>query len=418
MSSHTNAARDPRRIAYVVSRFPKLSETFILREIDELDRLGWRIDVWPFIQHREDVRHPEVERWMARVSAPDGLEAVVRAHLFWLRKEPQRLLAVYALTVLSLWRSPVQLIRGLIAVARATAWARRAHGSGVSHVHAHFALHPAVAALAIAHLAHITFSFTGHAHDIYRDRAMLAEKVHQAHFVVVVSRLLRDQYIAPVAWEGDMDKVHVIRCGVETALYRPRSAPQRPCPFKIVAVARLVEFKGLTYLIDACRILRKRGHDIHCDIIGDGPLRETLRAQVAANGLDGCVTLLGARSQGEVMAAFGDAGVLVLPSIVAGNGNMEGVPVSLMEAMALGIPVVATRTGAVPELVEDLVTGLLVPPGNAWALAMAVERLATEPTLTDQLVETAREHVNAAFDIPGNVLHLHHLLSEATQSVG
>jgi len=420
--------RDPNRIAYVVSRFPKLSETFILREMDALERLGWRIDVYPFIHHQEAVHHPEVARWLRRLDAPDTLLAVARAHLAWLGEAPWRLLSLYGLVIRELWRGPGELARGLAAVARATLWARRARADGVAHVHAHFALHPAVAALAVARLAGVTFSFTGHAHDIYRDQAMLGTKVRRAAFVVVISRLLRDRYVAPLVAPADLARVHVVRCGVDTSVYRPRGAavpdddaqqsPEGPGhgPLTVLSVARLVPFKGLAFLVDACALLVARGYDVRCDIIGDGPLRETLRERVAAAGLHGRVRLLGARTQAEVREALAAAAVFVLPSIDAGHGDMEGAPVSLMEAMAMGVPVVATRTGAVSELVEDGVSGLLLAPGDAAALARAVARLATEPALALRLGAGGAAHVRSDFDLRRNALHLHDLLRAAVGS--
>jgi len=418
--------RDPRRIAYVVSRFPKLSETFILREMDELEELGWRIDVYPFIHHIEAVRHPEVARWLHRLDRRDTSSAIARANLAWLAEAPWTLLALYGVTMRELWHSPGELGRGLLAVARAALWARRARARGVAHVHAHFALHPAVAALAIARLAGITFSFTGHAHDIYRTQAMLGEKVRRAAFAVVISRLLRDRYMAPLVTPADLARVRVVRCGVDTAAYGRRDrghadaattadvGSERRAVVRMLSVARLVPFKGLTHLVEACRLLVARGYDLRCEIIGDGELRADLEGQIVAAGLDGHVVLRGACPQDEVRQALDGASLFVLPSIDAGHGDVEGVPVSLMEAMATGVPVVATRTGAVPELVEDGVTGLLVNAGDAEALAGAVARLAGDGMLAGRLGMEGRARARRDFDLRRNVRVLHELLDLAT----
>jgi len=418
--------RDPRRIAYVVSRFPKLSETFILREMDALEELGWRIDVYPFIHQTEAVRHPEVARWVLRLDRQDTAGAIARANLAWLAEAPWTLLALYGLTARELWRGPRELGRGLLAVARAALWARRARARGVTHVHAHFALHPAVAALAVARLAGITFSFTGHAHDIYRTQAMLGEKVRRAAFAVVISRLLRDRYIAPLVAPADLARVRVVRCGVDTAAYGrgDRShadaaatvgdGPEHRDVVRVLSVARLVPFKGLTHLVEACQLLVARGYDLRCEIIGDGSLRADLEGQITAAGLNGRVVLRGACSQDEVRHALDGATLFVLPSIDAGHGDMEGVPVSLMEAMATGVPVVATRTGAVPELVEDGVTGLLVPPGDTEALAAAIARLAGDDMLAERLGVEGRARARRDFDLRRNVRVLHELLDVTT----
>lgn len=412
MSTARTQCRDPRRIAYVVSRFPKLSETFILREMGALERLGWRIDLFPFIRLREPVCQPGVERWLD--NGPGVPIEVALATAAWLIDSPWRLLSLYALVIRALWHHPGELARGFVALARAGLWARQARARGISHVHAHFALHPVVAALALARLTGITFSFTGHSHDIYRHPAMLAEKVRRARFVVVVSRLLRDRYLAPLVQPSELAKVHVVRCGIDTATYAPAHRAARSTPPTIVAVTRLIEVKGLCYLVEACSLLAQRGVHVRCHIIGEGPLRDALEQQIVSLGLSGCVALLGARPQAEVKAALEEASIFLLPSIVTGDGTMEGVPVSLMEAMALGVPVVATRTGAVHELVEDGETGLLVDPGDAVALAAAIGRLLDDGTLVQGLAAGARRRLVSEFDLQSNVALLHRLFLQAT----
>lgn len=408
---------NPRyRVGYVVSRFPKLSETFILREMDALERLGWQIDLFPFIRLQEPVRHAQTDRWLARLGKPDTMAEVVLANIHWLRYAPLRMVSLYALVARGLWRHPGELARGLVAVARAALWARRVRERGIAHLHAHFALHPALAALAAAHLAGVTYSFTCHAQDVYRQPALLGEKARRARFVVAISYLLRDRYLAPHLRPVDRARVRVIRCGVDVAHYRQRSDPARSGRLVILAVARLAEKKGLGCLIDACALLRDRGYVFSCRIIGDGPLRARLQERIQAAGLGGCVRLEGPRPQDAVLEALEGATVVAQPSIVTEDGDMEGVPVSLMEAMAVGVPVVATRTGAISELVEDGQTGLLVPPGDPLALAEAIARLAEDPDLVQRLVHAARRHIEKEFDLDKNVVALDELLHLATAS--
>ncbi len=403
----------PPRLGYIIWRFPKISETFILREMTALEQLGWTIDVFPFIVLDEDVRHPAAERWMAQLPPPPAWPEVCQAYWTTLRRSPGVLLSLYVLLVSSLWREPRELARGLVALGRAVVWARHAQERGIVHVHAHFARHPAVAALAMARLAGITYSFTGHSHDIYRHPAMLATKVRGARFVVTVSRLVRDHYIAPLVSAAELAKVHVVRCGVDTAAYRPRRS-EPPCAHMILAVGRLIEVKGLMYLIEAVRLLRERGLAVSLEIIGEGPLRASLEQQVKTAGLSDSVMLRGAQPQAEVQRALEWTAMLVLPSIVTTDGTMEGVPVSLMEAMASGVPIVATRTGAISELVQNCVTGLLVEPRNASALADAIAQLLDDRMFGQRLADAARDHVLADFDLAVNVERLHHLLVQTT----
>jgi glycosyltransferase involved in cell wall biosynthesis len=284
-------------------------------------------------------------------------------------------------------------------------------------VHAHFAHHPTVAALALGALAGIPFSFTCHAHDVYLQRAMLGEKVHRAAFVVAISRLLRDQYIARCAQQKDLERVYVIHCGATSTRQQHPVPADAPSPLRVLAVARLVEKKGLSFLIEACALLRQRGRELSCEIIGCGPLRAQLQAQIEQAGLGSVVRLLGGRSQEEVSEALSRAMLFVQPSIVASDGDMEGIPVSLMEAMAAQVPVVATRTGAISELVEDGETGVLVPPGSSAALASAIERLADDPTYAGRLSGQARRYVEAEFDLTRNVAALDLLLRSRAASI-
>jgi colanic acid/amylovoran biosynthesis glycosyltransferase len=403
-----------RSLGYVVSRFPKLSETFILREMDALERVGWHIQVLPFIRMDEPIRHAEVDRWLARLPAQPTRRQVILANLSWLVEAPARLIGLYALVARHLWRKPGDLARGLLAVARGALWARQARRAGLTHVHAHFALHPTVAALTISHLARIPFSFTCHAHDVYLRRAMLGEKARRARFVVTISNLLRDRYLAPCLAPADMAKVHVVHCGVDTTQYGRKTEPSASQPLTLLAVARLTPMKGIEYLVDACAILMARNIEFQCRIIGDGPLRPALRERIAANGLEGRITLLGARSQMEVLDALRVATIFVQSSIVTFDGHMEGVPVSIMEAMAVGVPVVATRSGAIDEIIEDGRTGLLVAPRDSAALSAAIAALAGDAVLRHRISTEARQFVEQEYDLARNVAVLDRLFRQSS----
>jgi colanic acid/amylovoran biosynthesis glycosyltransferase len=218
--------------------------------------------------------------------------------------------------------------------------------------------------------------------------------------------------------QQDLKKVQVVRCGIEPALFRRRAAIRPDAGFCLVTVARLIEVKGITYLIEACRLLRERGFDLHCRIVGHGPLRGRLTEQIEQAGLEGRITLLGARSEAEVGQVLNWATAFVLPSIVTADGTMEGVPVSLMEAMAIGVPVGTTRTGAIPELVEDNVTGLLVEQRDAPALAAAIERIHLDVSLATRVTDAARQRIEGAFDQATNIGVLDRLLLGAVAGHG
>ena len=399
----------PLRVAYLMSRFPKLSETFVLYEMLELERIGVRVEVFPLVREREASMQPGAEDFVER--AHDlrlTSRTVLAAQWYWLRRRPGRYLATWGRAILGNARSPKFLVRSLVVVPLAAAFARRIEALDVDHVHAHWATHPALAAWVIGRLTGRTYSFTAHAHDIYVERPMLAEKLRGAAFAVTISdynlRLL-------TGWYGRLaDRVEVIHCGVDAAVFRPRPETDAEAPgdgrFEILSIATLQPQKGHAVLVAAAGRLVERGIPARVRMVGDGEERPALEAAIAAAGLTEHVQLLGRQPRDRVAALLGESDVVVQPSIVLPNGKTEGIPVALMEALASGVPVVATAVSGVPELVEDGVTGRLVPPGDDLALAEALADLQRDPALAMRLAEAGRARVLASFDLRTNTRHL------------
>lgn len=401
------------RIGYIVSRFPKLSETFIVREMDALQRRGWDIDLFAFIHPADPVIHPDAQRWLTRRRSNGTTRARVAAQFYWLRRRPAALLGLYVLLLIELWRTPGEFARGIQALLLAGIWAQDVEARDLQHIHAHWARHPVVAALALHRLTGVTFSFTGHSEDIHRHQVMLGVKVHHAAFVVCVSHFLRNTYLLPHVHPADQAKIEVVRCGLDISEFPPRVVPQGRPPV-VLSVARLDEVKGLPYLIAAIRLLKDEGREVECRIVGEGPERGALEAQIARLDLEDRVTLVGALPREGVRAELVDADMFVLPSIVTDHRNFEGVPVSLMEAMASGVPVISTSTGAIGELVIDGETGLLVRERNPAALAAAIARLLDSPELGPNLAKVARGRLEAEFSIERTSARLDSLISQAT----
>jgi glycosyltransferase involved in cell wall biosynthesis len=318
------------------------------------------------------------------------------------------------------WGSPWFILGGLTIMPKVAHAARQMLSDGVVHVHCHFANHPATAGLVVHRLTGLPFSFTAHGSDIHKDRHMLCRKVSEAAFVVAVSRSNAD-VIAGECGSGARAAMHVIRCGVDLDRFRP---PQQDAelptaqgagadlqgwadasgqvpdatPLSIVAVGTLHEVKGQTHLVEACRRLVADGVHVRCELIGDGPDREALAAQIQAAGLADAVRLAGVLPHDQLAERMRAADVLVAPSVPSSDGRREGLPVVLMEAMATGLAVVASDLSGIPELVEDGVTGLLTPPGDPAAIAAALARLAREPDLRRRLAAAGRGRVQAEFD--------------------
>lgn len=399
--SARGAARPP--IAYVMSRWPKLTETFILYELLAVEALGQPVELFPLLREHEPVSHPEAVALTARARyQPFMSRAIAVSQLHELRRRPRAYLGALAALLRGTLGSANYFFGGLAIFPKVVHMARLMEAAGVRHVHCHFSNHPAAAGYVIHRLTGIPFSFVAHGSDLHVDRHMLAPKVREAAFVVAISRDNLEEIVAEVgSWARS--KVDVIHCGVDTTALRPRpTRTDTDRPLTVVAIGTLHEVKGQAHLVEACRILRDRGIDIRCRLIGDGEDELMLREHIAAAGLEATVTLDGRLPRQGVIDALADADLLVAPSVVASNGKREGIPVVLMEAMSCGLPVVASRLSGIPELVDDGVEGLLVAPGDAVAIADAIGRLAADPALRGRIGAAARARIERDFDLATN----------------
>ena len=393
----------------MMSRFPKLTETFILHEMVAMERLGVDVDVYPLWRERAAVTHPEARRFVERANfqrsfSPEVLWANCRVLL----RHPRKYIATLW-AVLSGTRGSVRFFTGALAIfPKAVFFAKRMEATGVAHVHAHFASHPTVAAVVIRRLVGIPYSFTAHGSDIHRDQRMLGQKIAEAAFAVTISDYNRKVMTATCEREGDRGKVRIVRCGVDTHLFQrgPSAADLQPGPFTIFCVGTLHEVKGQTHLIKACEQLAQSGVNVSLNLVGDGPDRQALLAQAADAKIADRVTFHGGKTHQQVAELLRGAHVVVAPSVPTADGRREGIPVALMEAMSCGVPVVASRLSGIPELVADEQSGLLVPPGDAGALAQALQRLHNDAGLRKRLGEAARQKVLQEFDLFKNAATL------------
>jgi colanic acid/amylovoran biosynthesis glycosyltransferase len=399
LGERANAHRGtPLRVAYVMSRFPKLSETFVLRELLAVEALGVAVDVYPLVRHREPLVHPEAEPLVGRAHYLPFLSlAILRSNLAVLRSRPRSWFGALWAVVRGNWGSTNHLVGGLAIFPKVVHAARLMEADGVDHVHCHFATHPALAGFLVHRLAAIPFSFTAHGSDIHVDRHMLRQKVEEAAVVVPISEFNREVILRECD-PGQAAKLVVVHCGVDTEVLGPRPA-RAAGPLTVVCVGTLHEVKGQRHLVEACRLLVGEGLDVRCHLVGSGPDEDDLRRQVAAGGLEDRVVLEGQRTTDEVAGLLRRADVLVAPSVPTREGKREGIPVVLMEAMSCEVPVVASDLSGIPELVEDGRTGLLAPPGDAAGLAAALRRLADDPALAARLGRAGRARVEEGFDV-------------------
>ncbi|MCL5256611.1 MAG: glycosyltransferase [Chloroflexi bacterium] len=394
-------------VAYILSRFPILTETFIADEIAEARKQGVDIRLFSLLRPKPGIMHQLSQQLAKDVEYAPGLFSwqlwASQAH--FLAHSP----SAYLDMLRSLIRQPYARSVSQSALKRLTvflkaAWvARKLEGSRVQLAHAHFASLPGAAAAVVSRLLGIPFTVTVHAYDIYASNDLLDLVARSASRVIAISNYNRQQVLA-LCPGADADKIAVVHCGIRRDLFTP-SAPNAHAgrPLQILSVGSLIGKKGHAYLIQACQILKQRGEDFRCTIVGQGPGKDHLTQLAADCGVQDRVVLAGGRERHEVLEAYRESDVFVLPCIVAPGGDRDGIPVVLMEAMAVGLPVISTPVSGIPELVRHDDSGWLVPEQNAEALADAISHLAGDAELRKRLVSNGSLLVEREFDIRENV---------------
>jgi len=388
------------KLAYLTSRYPALSHTFILREVLALRECG--IDVHTFSVRRTDAgalytlaEKEEGERTFAIL--PTTAWKLLCAHAVMISAAPKN----YFRALRMAWRCRPPGTRSamwhLFYFAEAAILAVEIRRRGIEHLHAHFANVASTVAMLASQMVAGTWSMTLHGLGDFGNPRVdhLGDKIQQASFTVCVSEFGRAQAMVnspPACWS----RIHVVRCGLDPDAFAPRPPDDKSPvsrPIRVLTVGRLAPEKGQTILLQAIRDLIESGLDVHCTIVGDGPERAHLEQLALRLGIDQRITFTGPVGQDRIAAFYDAAAVFVLPSLA------EGLPVVLMEAMAKRLPVVATRIMGIPELVEDGVHGLLVPPGRPEPLAAAIAKLAADGNLRSRMGSEGRARIEKEFDV-------------------
>lgn len=406
------------RIAYFVTLFPKVSESFVLNEVRGLEDLGVDIVAVCFDSaHRlEQTRHAEAARLRERVVyLKDGFPwRHLRALGFWLVRRPVGL----ARLVVANLRHPAprgesRLGRLALSLSAASEVRRR----DVTHVHAHWS-YPCDAAILIAPLTGVTVSFSAHAHDIFEDIPLyesrgfaFEQRLRAATFAVTCTEVNQAHLrsLVPTALAGRIEHAYH---GLDPSLYTAEAPPDRDVR-TILSIGRFVAYKGFDVIVRACERLDRPGGRIRCLLVGpEGSQTQLIRDQVQAAGLDDVVEILGPRSQEELIALYREADVYVNASNPDGEYGVANV---IVEAMASGRPVIATERPQTSEYLKDGVNALLVPYGDDEALASAINRLRADPSLRRRLTAAARETVEEQFDSAETACRLRDLLLDKRQ---
>lgn len=408
--------KEVRRVAYIMSRFPGLSETFILREMCEMERLGWTLDLYPLIYQEESVVHDEAKNWMRRARRPSLFEIAV-ANVKLVLTRPLLYFSVFFRVFWENIASPKFLSRAVVVFPKAVWMARQMSSEKIRHVHSHYATHPALAAWIINQVSGIPYSITVHAHDIFVEKSMLHRKLLDAKYVIAISEYNR-KFLGSLFGNWVVKKTHIVHCGINPDMYIPKSfATKGNVTFELLSIGSLRSYKGFTFLLDACDLLKRSGVKFRCRIVGDGELRDSLVTKIKDLNIGDVVELVGPKKQKEVAELLGQVDCYVQPSIITSTGKMEGIPVSLMEAMASELPAIATKISGIPELVRLGETGWLVPPEDPQSLANAIVQVLNNPEEAARRARGGRGLVLTEFNITITARLLSNLFNETFKDV-
>jgi colanic acid/amylovoran biosynthesis glycosyltransferase len=404
----------PVKIAYLVSQYPAPSHTFIRREVQALRRRG--LDIETFSVREPDAAHrlapaDREERARTFYILPGRRWGILRAHGWALAQHPARYLATLGQALRHRVPGVRQLLWSLFYFVEAIVLAHALARRGVSHLHNHFANAGANVGFLASHFLQIGWSLTLHgiSEFDYPAGVLLGRKLAHARFAACVSWFGMAQAMR-VAAPADWDKLFLARCGIDVrSLPAPARAPDGPA--RVVCVGRLSPEKGHLGLLQAFAEVLRRGQAAELRLVGEGPERPRIEAAIARLGLQGRCLLLGQKPEDETLAEVACADLLVSASL------MEGLPVVLMEALGLGVAVVAPRVAGIPELVEDGVTGLLFAPAHWPGLAACLERALGDRALRERLGRNGQERVRAEFDADAACLPMHRRLMAADEAV-
>ncbi len=392
-------------LTYIIGTYPGLTTTFIDREVMALRGMGAQLQIlsirqpWTKLSAEQEALRKDVTYLLPIKWLP-----LIISHLSYALTKPKRFFStlVYLLTrphpsLRARLMTFIHFMEGVYAAYTL----RRAPGQ---HLHAHFIDRAATVALVASRLLDIPYSVTAHASDIYVNPVLLKEKLANAKFVSTCTAYNRS-YLSQFGKDLFNHKLLCIYHGLELERYVKvqRTKIGRPV---ILSVGQLQERKGLSYLVEACSFLGERGIQFECRIIGEGPLRPILQDQIQRLGLENFVRLLGALPHEEVIAQYQEATVFALPAILGKDGDRDGIPNVILEALSMGLPVVSTAHSGIPEVIEEGVNGLLVPPEDAKALSSALERVICNPEMQSAFGKAGRQIVADRFNPEKNARRL------------
>lgn len=389
-----------KQILYITTVFPSVSHTFIYREIEVLIRSGYKIiTVAMGRPPKKNISHEAIGFYKSTVYLDQvGLTKKLFAQITILISNP---LEFFRLLFLVLREKEVKNFRDRIRLLyhfiEAGYLYTRLKADKLDHIHAHFLAGPTSITLFLSRYLNIPFSFTMHGSLIYLDPLMLKTKLQMCKKAVTISEYNKN-YLMFKYGKDIAKKIYVIHCGLDLKAFNQANG-KKSSPPVILTIGRLIEIKGIKYLLEAFRILKDKKMSFKGYIIGDGDEMNVLKTKIEEYGIDKMVQLLGRQPQERVRELLQEASIFTLPSIIIDSGGREGIPVSLMEAMATELPVVSTRTAGIPELIKNGEEGILVEQRNAEELASALEFLLRNPQTGMQMGIRGRNKIYRDFNL-------------------
>jgi glycosyltransferase involved in cell wall biosynthesis len=412
-------ARGSISIAYIMQTFPGLTLTFIYREVLALKRRGFDVTTFAIWKPDRDKLSPESRSLMDSTFYvfPISWLRFLWAHLYFLVTRPVKYVGTAVFVVTRRGETWHNRIRTAGHFAEAVYMAKEMEKLKIEHLHAHFTINAATIALIGARLLNISFSFTAH-NIFFTDRIVLKEKIGESLFIAAISEYSRQFLIRMVPDQDVAGKIHIVRCGVSPEQFvPPEPKPVNDVPL-ILFVAQLAERKGAPFLVEACRLLAERGAPFKCVIVGDGAERPIVEQRIEQYGLQETVTLTGALFQEQLKPYLERADIFALPCITARDGDVDGIPVVLMESMAYEIATVSTTVSGIPELIEHEQSGLLVPEQDSLALADALQHLIADAQFRTKVGKNGRQKILLEFDVDQNAAKLATFFEEYLQRTG
>lgn len=404
------------KIGYLLKTYPKVSETFILNEILELENQGLDLHIFSLRNPSDDKFHPDIAKVKAQVTyipsilpqlTSEDFASLLQAHVELIGQDKERYLQM-----MHFYDNRPEEKR-LNEFLQAGYLILELQRLKIAHLHAHFANIPTAVAEIVQQFSDISYSITAHAKDIYLSQPeVLNRRITKAEFVLTCTQY-NQKFLQAISQSST--PIHLSYHGLDLTRFQPVVTEAQNQEPLILSVGRFCEKKGFPYLLQACQILKQKGYKFRCCIVGYGPLQAEIERIIEEFQLGDTVSLAGKMTQDELVKLYRQADMFVLPCLITEDGDRDGIPNVLLEAMAMNVPVISTNISGITELINHQKNGLLVPSKDPHALAREIAELIERPQLIQQLKQAGRATILRQFSLDENIKQVKNLLLAAAR---